>query len=438
VLDVRKHDARLAAMDALLFTDLAAAWEVAQQALHEIPDSTEVDAAATYRRAGSIRGWLDDPRGGVQLVELALEIHRSARPSVEHVRALHEHDTLLVALGRYEEAAASSARALEICAGLDEPALHRSLLIQQAFHDIDTETETDVDGALARLDEAGAMALPGPDPEGDIFLAIARTEVLRTAGRVGDEIVDAGRPGLDSAASWGIESFPAHVVRGNMSAALRLSGQVGRAAELIDPVISRAEPTHEDLPIHHERASLDMLRGRCAEALARFDAVTAMPTAVLSNRIEAAEDVASAELWCGRPRQALDHLLEVLQESVATAASAEVGADLALAARAAADVADALGATNATRSELREQLQRVYDQARTDPFARSGCFLARPAHGAAWAAEMARLTDVPSLELWRAATRHWDALGRPHDAAYCRWRGAQVALADGQGTVAAR
>ena len=282
------------------------------------------------------------------------------------------------------------------------------------------------------------MQLTGPDPEGDIFLAIARTEVLRMAGQVGDEVVDAGRSGLESAAAWGIESFPTQVVRGNMSAALRLSGQVGRAAELIDPVISHAEPTHEDIPIHHERASIDMLRGRCAEALSRFGTLAAMPTAVLSNRIEAAEHVASAELWCGRPGQAFDHLVAVLRESMATAASAEVGADLALAARAAADVADASGAAEAARYELLGQLTQLQDQARIDPFAQSGYFLARPAHGATWAAESARHVCRPSLELWAVAARHWDGLGRPHDAAYCRWRGAQVALATGQGTLAAR
>ena len=32
----------------------------------------------------------------------------------------------------------------------------------------------------------------------------------------------------------------------------------------------------------------------------------------------------------------------------------------------------------------------------------------------------------------------WDLIGRPHDAAYCRWRGAQVALRHGSGHVAAR
>ena len=32
----------------------------------------------------------------------------------------------------------------------------------------------------------------------------------------------------------------------------------------------------------------------------------------------------------------------------------------------------------------------------------------------------------------------WDKLGRPHDAAYCRWRRRQAAIADGQRTIAER
>ena len=121
-----------------------------------------------------------------------------------------------------------------------------------------------------------------------------------------------------------------------------------------------------------------------------------------------------------------------------TAAAAEVGADLALAARAAADVADASGAAVETRRDLHEQLRLLHDQAQIDPFAQSGHFEARPAHGAAWRAEMARLAGKPSLELWAETARHWDRLGRRHDAAYCRWRGAQIALVAGQATTATK
>ena len=58
--------------------------------------------------------------------------------------------------------------------------------------------------------------------------------------------------------------------------------------------------------------------------------------------------------------------------------------------------------------------------------------------GASWQAETARLAGQPSLELWATAAGEWDKLSRPHDAAYCRWRGAQVALATDQGTIALR
>ena len=163
-----------------------------------------------------------------------------------------------------------------------------------------------------------------------------------------------------------------------------------------------------------------------------------MPMPMLSNRIEAAEHAASAYLWCGRPATPSTAWWRCSGTRRRRTPRRRLGAVLALAARAAADVADAAGASDATRRELRDQLHRLLEQAQVDPFARSGCFDARPAQGAAWAAETARLVGRPSLELWADGRRHWDRLGRPHDAAYCRWRGAQVALATGQGTVAAR
>jgi hypothetical protein len=59
-------------------------------------------------------------------------------------------------------------------------------------------------------------------------------------------------------------------------------------------------------------------------------------------------------------------------------------------------------------------------------------------HRLTWKGELSRFTKAPSPEPWLAAAVEWDRLARPHDAAYCRWRGAEAALATGQGTVAAR
>ena len=223
-----------------------------------------------------------------------------------------------------------------------------------------------------------------------------------------------------------------------MSAALRLAGEVDRAAELIDPLTLGDQPTYEDAEVQAERASLDMLRGRCTEALGRLDAVAALPVSSLDDQLESAEYDATVDLWCGRPRTALDRLVAVLRESMATDASAWSSAVLALAARAAADVADAPGAGDATRRDLHVRLWLLLDQAQVDPFAQSGYFEARQAHGAAFGAEMARLAGRSSMDLWAETVPHWDRLGRMHDAAYCRWRGAQAALTAGQGTIALR
>lgn len=42
------------------------------------------------------------------------------------------------------------------------------------------------------------------------------------------------------------------------------------------------------------------------------------------------------------------------------------------------------------------------------------------------------------MSAWTRAAAAWDGLARPHDAAYCRWRAAQVALREGEGTLAGR
>ncbi|MET1059478.1 MAG: AAA family ATPase [Nocardioides sp.] len=432
---VRKRDAYLAAMDAMLFTDVVSAWEVAQEGMQDLADVMGVDAAETYRRAAAISGWLGDPARGVGLVDRAIAILDSDEPSVGLVRAWSERDTLLDMLGRYDEARVCSARALEVCASLDAPQVYRGLLIQQSLHDAD---EGDVEEALAHLDEAGRMDMPTPDPGGDIHLAVTATYILLLAGRVGDEVVKAGLPGLEAAATWGIETYPAHVVRGNVAFALRLAGQIRRAAEIIDPVTAFDEPRHEDAAVQFQRAYLDMVRGRRAQALARFDLLARIPDPILSNLLEFTEGISEADLWCGRPDVALDRTVSVLRDAVATEASIQTGGVLVLAARAASDVASADGGDVGARRERLALLQSLLGDTRHDPFEPSPAFASRAAHSAAWAAETARLVGRSTVELWGVAAGRWDRIGRPHDAAYCRWRGAQVALAAGQGTIALR
>ena len=204
------------------------------------------------------------------------------------------------------------------------------------------------------------------------------------------------------------------------------------------PADHEAEPTHEDCrPTRSGPASTCSAAGAPRHSPGST-ASAALPIAVLSNRIESAEHLASADLWCGRRATALDRLVAVLRDSVATAASAEIGRRLALAARAAADVADASAprtppagrcATSctdcsnrlrSTRSHARAASRRGRHTGRRGPPRRRAWWVGPP-----WSCG----PRPPATGIGSAG---------PHDAAYCRWRGAQVALATGQGTVAAR
>ena len=67
------------------------------------------------------------------------------------------------------------------------------------------------------------------------------------------------------------------------------------------------------------------------------------------------------------------------------------------------------------------------------PAAQTGPRRARPG-----GAETARLAGSTALPLWTRAAAEWDKIDRPHDAAYCRWRGAQEALTRGERRTAQR
>ncbi len=157
---------------------------------------------------------------------------------------------------------------------------------------------------------------------------------------------------------------------------------------------------------------------------------------MISNRLEEARYLGEALLWCGRPGDALDLVLEVLQRALPMEATMGFGAPLVVVARAAADLGE--GQSDDVRAARAEQLRGLRDGAYRDPFAERPGIAAGAAEAAAWAAELARLTGTATVEHWTRAASAWDGIGRPHDAAYSRWRGAQVALDQGQGTVAAR
>jgi tetratricopeptide (TPR) repeat protein len=428
-----KQEVYVAAMEVLCFLDVEAGSVVAEAAVGELGDPVGLEAAETYRRAAYIRCWQGDAEGALALVERGLAIHAGREPSIGYLDVLNAHGMVLDALGRHDEARISTAQAREMAARLDVPRTYRSMLIQHADHESDLGH---ADRALALLVEARDAPLDEPDPEGDIYLAVTSTDLMTQMGRPIEEIVDAGRRGLESARAWGIETRPFLMTCANMAAALRLAGQVERAAALIDPLVADHALTPESSPVHWERVWIDAARGRCGEALARLDLVNGLEDGLLYNRLENARYTAEGLLWCGRPDEAFTVLAVALEGALPTDAATVCAAPLMLAARAAADLADHHADDH--RTVRADELLRQRTLARQDPFTERPGYAAAAAEEAGWHAERARLTRSARVEHWVDVAHRWDLLRRPHDAAYCRWRGAQVAVAHGQGTLARR
>ena len=430
---VRHVDAYLAALDALESIDVAAALALSREALQTFAHLADRDVAAICQRAGYVQGIVGGP-GASALLEKAIRMYARMPESPAYVDALERQEAQLRMLGRYTEAAAAMAQAIEIGARLGYTRLQRGMHARLAWH---AAVVGNADLALAEIETALRIEVPWPEPEGDVHLAAWQTDLLLMGGADALEVEAVGRRGLDAAAAWGLDTFLVAKVCAHVSQALTRAGQVQRAAELVDPVTENA--IVRDLwPVHMERAGLDVLRGRVEAASERLDALWALDVPWMSQRIELAEHAAIADLWRGRPRPAFDRVMKELRVALGTDVAVHVGGALALAARAAADLADARSLTAATRRELLGEVEGLLAQAAIDPFAVHPVMATRPALAATWAAETARLAGTPSVELWAAATQEWDRLTRPHDAAYCRWRAAQVALATGQGSTALR
>jgi hypothetical protein len=158
---------------------------------------------------------------------------------------------------------------------------------------------------------------------------------------------------------------------------------------------------------------------------------------MLIARIEVVNDVAAIDLWSRAPERAFLLLQTFLDEIVGTEIGALSGPTFVLAARAAADLADLDVLPSDARDRHRSALRRLRERAPESLF-RATNRADGPATGESWRAETARLSGATSIPLWARAAGEWDRIDRPHDAAYCRWRGARDALTMGEGRIAQR
>ena len=438
-LPVTLVEVYLAAMDALKSTmqfDRAAA--LSDEATHRLTGVDAQDRAALLTRAADYRGGRETANVGLELLEQALEIYSTLPSSEGYVKALNRKMHLLERLGHYDEARHAAKAAVTAAEPLGVAHLLRLMLTQLAWHEAEAG---DIRQGLHTADEANALMPPGADPLGDMWIGVVRTDILLWSGGTAEEVEAAGSPGLTLAVSSGVDTWQAVLLRANISKALTRAGLVRRAATFIDPVTD-ATFDMDRWPVHVERAHLDVLRGRLDVADHRMmplreDRSSFLYRAAADVRLHVVNYLALVDLWNARPEQALGQVKPFLEDWVRTRAASLVGATFVLAARSAADVIESHPQPARVRADYLQDLVELHALAVADPFTSTGRADGL-AQRASWQAETARLAGRPSLQLWATAAAEWDKLDRPHDAAYCRWRAAQVALTTAQATTAVR
>lgn len=418
---IERPTAYIAAIDALresLQWDRAAAMSDAAET--ELGPVDAPHRAELLLRAADYRGDREGVTVGLALADQALEVLARLPPSAGHLRALNQKRWYLIALGRYDEGFALARAAVEVARVVGSRRLQRNQLVSLAWHE-------GLDGAVSTtfdlLAQGRALLPPDADPMGDIRSAMNATHVLLVCGAALDIIQSAAQAGIEVAQAWGIDNESAMMLTANLATARLRAGLVPDAEAGIG--VSYSQPDPDRWPVELLRAAVDTRKGRLRAAAERVHHL--LPSILADDEVDL--DVlcvaADVDFWCGTAHETLPRLLRDLDQVVELSPVRIIAPAAVAATRGVADVA-LLGspASRATIAWARELVSRTCRRLRPadqrEPHIR--------AHIATAQAELARAVRNDNSAVWVAAASLWDALQRPHDAGYCRWRAAQAAL----------
>jgi tetratricopeptide (TPR) repeat protein len=424
-----RTEAVIGAIDALqLCNRLEDALALARAALQHVGQVDPLTEAEILRRAAQVEAIAaDDGDACLALTDRAVELLRPLPPSECLVHTLDLRANELSRRGAHEEAVAAVREALTIATDLGDPGLYygsSATLLWQLAH------QGDLAAALRQLALARERHPAPAGPHREAYMSMCVSDALLLHRRPAAEVVAATRRAFDVAGELGLEFHMLTIVRANVAEAHLNNGEISRAADALDAV--RTSDVYDEWPLRVMRASVQIAQGSPDHAL---ETLEHMPDLRRTNNLTVCRVRATARLWQGRADLAWPLVRGALELALDDPAIGDLGESYVTAARAAADLAAQGGAARGTLSTDLLDLRR---RASVDPLGPGAMPVSRAAWTAAWEAERARLLSRDDVDLWRAAAGAHDRISSPHDAAYCRWRAAQCALRDGQGTMARR
>jgi ATP/maltotriose-dependent transcriptional regulator MalT len=412
---------------------------LAEEALERLAATASPPTAVSlYAMAGQFRSF-DSLQAGSETLAVAVSIGDSIPPTRDYVHALHWMARVRADLGHVDDERPLLARALLAAEQADASGERKLLLAELAWLAM---ADGDVEQALATLDSAARVVVDPADTYADALVFAHHTDVLFNLGDL-ERAVDVGRAAIAWASQRGLSNMSSiDLIRATMANALTERGDVVAAAAIIDPLTEAAPPDDRWL-LYVARADLDLRRGRLTDAAGfwnRHPELVSVASPHMS--FYCAVPHLETELWLGKPTTLLPHVFSVLETYCASDAAPFAGDLFVLVARACADAAEQARARSARSGvdnalDTGARLGELLAGARRDPFAEGRVPATASADLASWRAESSRLRGGSNTGLWEQAATAWDALGRPHRAAYARWRHAEAALAEPGGRVAA-
>jgi len=426
----------LSAFDALQLSGrLEACAALVEETMPDVDALPDEQAAKVIRRAAQV-AWLveDDPETCVVLADRALARLAGHPVGAGLVHVLDQRANALMDLARHDEATRDLERALDACAELDDDALYFQTAATLAWH---VGHLGDLAAALELFHRARSRVRGTAGPWREAHLAMMHTDVLLQHHRPPDEVEGAAERILELAREWQLDFHLLTLVKANVVEAYLDAGRTSTAAaRLLDVPRSHS---YDDWPGQWISARLDIVEGRTGDAIRAMQSLEKAGRSP-RNTLSRAVWEATALLWQDEPEQAWTVLRDPLEAFVDSPGIADHWHAYVVLARAAADVRAAARARpqgDGTVPDPLEDLEDLRRRARIDPLA-SHRSSAGVAAGLTWEAEVARARGEDTVDQWSRTAVAWGHLGRPHAAAYCRWRGAQVALREGRGAVAER
>jgi DNA-binding CsgD family transcriptional regulator len=361
----------------------------------------------------------------------AMELIPAEPPSEARARAQAGLAQILWLGARFEESMQAAEDALAIAREVGARDIEGHALNTRGA---DRGSTGDIDGGIDDLRTALAIAEEVGNLD-DIGRAYGNwIPTLDFAGRL-DEAIELSETALETSARLGLMGFfGTHFLCYVSDMNYRLgrwddAEAAARRAEDVGPLGINKILVAELL------ARIELSRGQFGQAANRLAAIIAPAEQAGDSQfvVPVRASLAELALWLGRPAEAVEHanaglgLIEFSPEI-------RIPQLHALGLRAHADASELARARRSTDHEhdpeaAGERLLEAVRRRHADIVATRPVF---EPQSAAWLllceAEATRLHRDPDPEAWAQATSAWEAIGRPYDAAYARWREAEARL----------